>query len=75
VPVQLVATASEMRELILRDSVQLHREGSDWNTYTHGAGGRYLRWDREGAVVIVGSKDDQLRVRSWIERELQEGND
>tara|TARA_B110000902_G_C14285979_1_gene578781 strand:+ start:36 stop:257 length:222 start_codon:yes stop_codon:yes gene_type:complete len=67
-----VATAAEMRELLLLDLVKLEKAGDDWNTYSGHPAGRHIRWDGEGYASVVGSSAS--KIERWIQKELHSGN-
>lgn len=68
-----VATAAEMRELLLLDLLKLEQSGADWNTYSGHPAGRHIRWDGEGYASVVGSSAG--KVERWIKNELHSGNE
>jgi hypothetical protein len=70
-----VASAAEMRELLILESLQPYNVGAAWTSYSGAPFGCHIRWNSEGFGFINGTEIEAKFISAWIQAELHTAND
>ena len=70
-----IASAAEMRELLILDSLQPFNIGPNWTSYSGGPFHTHIRWSGDGQATIFGTDDEAYCFIKWVQNELHTGNE
>jgi hypothetical protein len=68
---RIIASASQMRELINYNILTVYREGTDWTAYQGAPFRSHIQWNGEGFGYVYLEKEEADLIEQWIQNELQ----